>query len=152
MTPKKIAGFLLTLTGALILLLGAWYAAEAVRFIGETESTTGVVVEHEFTHGLNSGFREVGSRGATQTTAMYAPIVEFDGAQGETVRFQANWSEGDPPEIGSEVGVRYRGERPSDARIAGIGSLFGASAIVVLIGSVFTGAGILMVRRQPPGN
>lgn len=143
---KKIVGFLLAIVGGLILLLGGWYAVEAVRFIGDTESTGGVVVEHEFTHGLNSGFREVGGY-QTQTTKMYAPIVEFETPQGDTVRFQANWSEGDPPPIGSEVGVRFPVERPHDARVAGISSLFGGAAIMLLIGTIFGGGGVLVLRR-----
>lgn len=143
---KKVAGVLLALAGLAVLLLGGWYAVEAARFIGETESTNGVIVEHKFTHGLNSGIRESGGY-QTRTTEMYAPIVEFESPVGEPVRFQANWSEGDPPAIGTEVGVRFRPERPSDARIAGVASLFGGAAIVLLIGTILGGAGVLIFRR-----
>ncbi|MDO3387534.1 hypothetical protein QWI17_16955 [Gilvimarinus sp. SDUM040013] len=98
---KKLAGFLLFLVGMLILAGGVWYTYEAVRFIATTESTTGKIVEHEYTGGSNAGFRDVD--GTSQTTDMYAPIVEFRTPADTNVRFRANWSEGDPPAIGTTV-------------------------------------------------
>lgn len=146
LNPRTIAGGLLALAGLLVLLVGGLYAAEALRFIGNTEAARGVVVEHKFTHGLNTGTRKVGSH-QTKTIDMYAPIVEFESANGRSVRFQAHWSEGSPPPIGTELGVRYRAERPEDARVGGWISLFGGAAIVGVIGLVFVGAGALMLRR-----
>lgn len=144
--PKTIAGGLLSLTGLLVLALGGLYAVEALRFIGDTQATRGVVVEHKFTHGLNTGTRKVGSH-QTKVIKMYAPIVEFEAPGGRSVKFQASWSEGDPPPIGTELGVRYRIERPEDARVSGLISLFGGAAIVGLIGLVFAGSGWLVLRR-----
>ena len=142
----KAAGWLMVTMGCLVLLFGAWYAFETVSFVRSTESTSGVVVEHEFSHGLNSGYREVGSR-ATQTTAMFSPIVEFVNADGGTTRFRANWSEGDPPAVGSEVEVRYNPEWPEDARIGGFFNLFGGALIFLLLGAVFSAGGVLAIRR-----
>ena len=148
LNAMKFVGFLLASVGSLVLLLGAWYVVEAVRFIAGTEATRGVVVEHKFTHGLNLGNREVGfNENQTQTTDMYAPIVEFETPRGEKVRFQANWSEGEPPPVGTELGVRFPDERPGDARVAGVSSLFGGAAIVLLLGAIIGGAGLLILRR-----
>lgn len=143
---KKTAGWLMVLVGTLILALSTWYALEAIRFISVTESTVGEIIDHKFTGGLNTGTREVGSY-QTKTTAMYAPIVSFKTSTGATVRFQANWSEGDPPPVGSTVSVRYPVQNPQKGRISGITSLFGGAAILLLIGAVFAGAGILILRK-----
>lgn len=146
---KKAAGWMIFLVGTLILILSAWYAFEATRFLGGTEPTMGEVVDHEFTGGLNTGYREVGSH-QTKVTAMYAPIVEFQTTTGSTVRFRANWSEGDPPPVGSSVSVRYPTQYPENARISGISSLFGGAAILFLLGVIFAGAGILILWKRSP--
>ncbi len=144
----KLVGSLLAALGGLLLLLCAWYVVEATGFLLDSEPATGVVVEHEFTGGLNTGRQEVGPQGgSTVVTDMYAPIIEFQGPTGQTVRFKANWSEGSPPAIGSELGVRYRRDTPGDARVTGVASLYGAAAIVLLLGVVFGSAGVLIFRK-----
>jgi hypothetical protein len=142
----KIAETLLSLVGLLLLLLAGLYGAEALRFMSQTETAMGHVVEHKPTAGLNSSYRDVDSY-ARETIAMYAPIVEFTTASGESIRFQASWSEGDPPAIGTDLQVRYRPEQPADARVAGLSSLFGSTAIVLILALAFGGAGIMMLRR-----
>lgn len=77
---------------------------------------------------------------------MYAPIVRFVGPDGTEVRFQASWSEGEPPPIGTEVGVRFPKENPGAARIAGVASLHGGAGILLLLGGLFLAAGWLMIR------
>ena len=144
---RKAAGLMMLLAGTLILALSIWYTFEAIRFISGTESAKGEVVEHKFTGGLNTGSREVGSY-KTKTIAMYAPIVSFKTSTGNAVRFQANWSEGDPPPIGSTVPVRYQAQNPKNARISGITSLFGGAGILLLIGFIFAGAGVLILRKR----
>lgn len=144
---KKVAGWMIVLVGTLILALSAWYAYEAIRFLSGTESAMGEIVDHEFTGGLNTGSREVGSY-QTQVIAMYAPIVAFQTSMGVNVRFKANWSEGDPPPVGSSVPVRYQAQNPENARISGTSSLFGGAAILFLIGAIFAGAGILILRKR----
>lgn len=143
----KAAGWLLIVVGLPILLFGVWYATEMASFMSSTESTTGLVVEHKFSHGLNTGRREVGTGGGTQTTAMFSPVVEFQSADGRVVRFQADWSEGEPPAVGSEIEVLYKSEWPQDARIGGFFNLFGGALIVLLLGAVFSGCGVLIIRR-----
>lgn len=120
---------MIVLVGTLILALSAWYSFEATRFLIGTEPAMGEVVDHKFTGGLSTGFREFGSY-KTQVTDMYAPIVEFQTSAGDNVRFQANWSEGDPPPVGSSVKVRYPERHPENARISGASSLFGGSGIL----------------------
>jgi len=142
----KTAGILLAAIGGLILLLSGWYAVEAFKFFANSESTSGVVVEHKFTGGLNTGMREVGSY-QTKTNPMYAPVVKFATAEGKEIKFQANWSEGAPPAIGSWVAVRFPQENPEDARIAGIASLYGGAGILLVIGGIFFGAGVLVLRK-----
>lgn len=144
---KKAAGWMIVFAGTLILALGVWYVFEATLFLSRTDSAMGEVVEHKFTGGLSNGFREVGSY-QTKVTPMYAPIVSFQTSTGVNVRFQANWSEGEPPPVGSPVSVRYPAKNPEKARISGISSLFGGAAIIVLIGTVFAGAGVLIVRKK----
>jgi len=144
---NKLMGVLIGLVGVLILAGSAWYAYEATSYLSKTLSTTGEIVDHKFTGGLNSGFREVGST-ATQTTPMYAPIVAFRSGSGVEVQFQANWSEGDPPAIGTTVPVRYLEDLPQDARIGGFASLYGGAAILFLIGAVLAGAGGLILRQH----
>ena len=144
----KLVGFLLAAVGGLILLLCAWYVVEATGFLLDSDPTTGVVVEHEFTGGLNTGRQEVGPQGgSTVVTDLYAPIVEFDGPTGHKIRFKANWSEGSPPPIGSEVGVRYRTDNPGEARITGLSALYGAAGILLLLGVTLGGAGVLIWRK-----
>lgn len=145
----KLVGALLATVGGLILLLALWYAVEASRFIINSESATGVIVEHEFTSGLITSRGEVGSAGRTaQVTDMYAPVVRFETSDGGEIRFKANWSEGEPPTIGTEVGVRYPTQSPEDARIAGISSLYGGAGVLLVIGGIFLGAGIFVLRRS----
>jgi len=142
---KTIAGILLSLVGVVILAGGGWYAYEAFQFVGSTESTTGTIVEHKFTGGLNRTTREGGSR-VTETVPMYAPIVEYQTGAGQNVQFQANWSEGDPPAIGTIVNVRYSPDAPTAARISSFFSLYGAALILFLIGGVFAMAGVLVLK------
>ena len=142
----KIVGFLLAAIGGLILLLSGWYAVEATKFLANSESASGIVVEHKSTGGLNTGTREVGSY-KTKATSMYAPIEKFETAEGKEIRFQVNWSEGEPPAIGSPVGVRFPKGNPKDARIAGLASLYGGAGILLVIGVIFFGAGALVFRK-----
>jgi hypothetical protein len=144
----KVVGSLLALIGCLFLLLAGWYGVEATRFFLNSESANGEVVEHEFTGGLNTGIREVGiGEYGTKVTDMYAPVVMFSMPDGKEVRFRANWSEGEPPPIGTGVGVRYPRESPEKARITGVSSLYGGAGILLLIGGIFTGAGLLTLRK-----
>lgn len=143
----KTLGILLALPGALILLLGIWYVVEASRFIAGSATASGIIVEHRFTGGLNTGRKEVGTGARkTQTVDMYAPVVSFEGPDGKEVRFQANWNEGAPPPIGTEVSVRFPENNPDAARIAGWSSLYGGAGILLLLGGVFLGAAWLAVR------
>ncbi len=143
----KLIGVSLGLAGVLILAGSAWYAYEATRFVLETELTTGEVVDHEFTGGINNAVREVGST-ATRRTGIYAPIVAFRTDSGVAIEFQANWSEGDPPAIGSTVPVRYHEQNPAQARISGLVSLYGGAVILFLMGAVFAGAGGLILSAK----
>lgn len=89
-------GWIVFATGMLILAGSVWYAVEATRFLAGTESAEGEIIEHEFSHGLSTGFREVGWSSGTEVVDMYAPIVAFRTSVGANIRFRANWSEGDP--------------------------------------------------------
>ena len=152
MLVNKSVGWVVCLVGILIFAGGGWYAFEATRFLIDTETTSGEIVDHEFMGGSSAGFREVGSR-QTQVTNMYAPIVTFRTPTGIDVRFRANWSEGEPPAIGTPVKVRYPPQSPYNARISGLSSLYGGAFILFLIGAVFAGAGALILRvTGRPGN
>jgi hypothetical protein len=137
-----------TIVGGLILLLGGWYVVEGVCFIAGTETASGVVVEHKFTHSLDKRHRAVETAGyQTKTTDMYAPVVEFESPRGRKIRFQPNWSEGEPLPVGTEVGVRFADQNPEDARVAGVSPLFGGAAIVLLLGGLIGSAGLLSIRK-----
>ncbi len=148
----KAVGVLLSLVGLLIVLLGFWYAVEAYRFVAGSEAASGIIVEHRFTGGLISNRRELGSGHQTQVVDMYAPVVSFTGPDGNEVRFEANWSEGEPPPIGTEVGVRFPRTDPQAARIAGLASLYGGAGILLLLGGIFLGAGWLVIRHRSQGH
>ncbi|MEM1082293.1 MAG: DUF3592 domain-containing protein, partial [Pseudomonadota bacterium] len=69
--------------------------------------------------------------------------MSYETADGKTIRFQANWSEGDPPTIGSAVPVHYAPEWSGQARISILASLFGGTLIIGIIGGLFAFGGIL---------
>ena len=77
---------------------------------------------------------------------MYAPVVSFETPNGNEIRFQASWSEGEPAAIGTEVGVRFPRDDPHDARVAGLASLYGGAGILLLLGAIFLGAAWLVIR------
>ena len=144
---NKLIGVLIGLVGVLILVGSAWYAYEATGFVLKTELSTGEVMDHKFTGRVSTDGQQMGST-ATRTTPMYAPVVAFRTDSGIAIEFQANWSEGDPPAIGTNVPVRYPRQYPEDARIAGFASLYGGAVILFVIGAVFAGAGGLILRAK----
>lgn len=142
----RVATYLLTAIGGIILALGFWYFFEATRFFIASEPAEGVVVDHKSSGSVYSSTIENGIR-VSRAIPVEALVVEFRDDNDQSFQFQSSWSKANPLPIGTSVGVRYLERNPHEARITGISSLYGGAFILLVLGGVFFLGGRLAARK-----
>ncbi len=110
--------------GVVGLALAAFFWHRTRRFIRESVRGYGEVVRLQ--ESIDDG------------SPIYAPVVRYTAADGLARQF-VHHTASRPPSytVGQQVEIRYRRERPADARMAGGFSLYLGTIISALIGAVF---------------
>jgi Protein of unknown function (DUF3592) len=126
--PRLFAGI-----GVLLLAVAAVTAFLTFRFLAGSERADGTVID----------LRE--SYDSQDDTTSYYPVVRFETAEGQPVRFESDVSTSD--DVGDTVEVFYDPDDPNDAKLAGFFNLWGLSLIFGALGAVFTGVGGYLVYR-----
>jgi hypothetical protein len=128
---------------------GAWNAWSTQRFLDAAARVDGIVVaikRHEH-KGSGSG------RDRTPPSTTFAPVIEFDAADHERVRFEATSNAHASFVIGQRVGVRYRADAPEQAVIDAPGHEWETATGLALFGALFAGGGaLLLVLRNRERN
>jgi hypothetical protein len=140
-----LAGLFLLAIGIFLSALGWQAYANITQTLKTMIPTSGKVVD------MNP--RIINTNSGDKT--FYYPIVEFQTAAGETIRFE-NEQGGNPPayQIGDQVDVRYNPQRPQVAMVTSWEiwlptALFGfAGGLLILIGGLISVTTVALLLKQ----
>ncbi len=131
---RRLGKFALMPIGALLLLGAAWSVSSTKTWIAHTIEVPGSVIEM------------LRVRDSDKSGYMFAPVVRFKTAQGNTVEFEFGFRSNPPAyHTGQAVSVLYDPAEPRSAAIRGFLSLWLMPLILGLIGSTFLVVGTAMV-------
>jgi len=137
----KIENIVLPIFGAvgILMLVGAGYAYHNTNtFLKKSLKAEGTVIELMRSR---SKRRYTNSSGSVSRSSKksYAPLVEFQTDDGNTVEFVSS-SSSNPPAYGEgdRVEVLYDPWEPTDAKINNFFSLWGLSGILGFMGAIFS--------------
>jgi Protein of unknown function (DUF3592) len=116
------------------MIVGCWFTTQStLRFLREGTKATGTVVDFSTEESRDN-------KGKRKT--MYAPVVEFQTADGQSIQFTSASSSSSPSyDRGDKVPVRYLSATPEQARIDSFMSNWGPSLMLGVIGLLATLAG-----------
>ncbi|PIB77465.1 DUF3592 domain-containing protein [Mycolicibacterium brumae] len=139
MDVPAIVGWIFGVLGALLTIGACVWGAVDIAMIRASDETTGVVVgRHAVTSTDSDGHRSV----------TYRIDVRYE-VDGVPYTHTPSGSSNPAPHVGDKVGVYYRPENPSDARMGGALPWMG-HMIVLILGFVFFAVAMLLffVRRR----
>lgn len=132
MKVLSVLKYLFSIVGAVLLLGAAASYKSADDFLAEAVSARGTVAALE--------------RSQNGDSVSYFPLVIFTDEQGETQRFRS--STGRNPAaygVGEQVEVLYLSNRPDEARINALSSIWGVTIVLGVLGGVFFSIGMAML-------
>lgn len=131
---RRLGKFFLMPIGACFLLGAVWSASSTKTWIAHAVEVPGSVIEM------------VRVRDSDDTGYMFAPVVRFKTAEGNTVEFESSFRSNPPAyRTGQSVSVLYDPSEPRSAAIRGFLSLWLMPLILGFIGSAFLIVGTAMV-------
>lgn len=127
-----LVGVIFLAVGAVQLGLGVFFFLRTRRFLSTAVSTDGTIVEL---------IESSGSEGGT----VYQAVVEFQTADGRTVRWQESMASNPPAgHPGDQVPMKYDPSDPDNARIAKTFRMWFLSGLFGLLGLLFLGIGVVL--------
>jgi hypothetical protein len=127
-----LVGVIFLAVGAVQLGLGVFFWLRTRRFLRTAVSTDGTIVEL---------IESSGSEGGT----VYQAVVEFQTADGRTVRWQESMASNPPAgQRGDRVPMKYDPSDPDNARIAKTFRMWFLSGLFGLLGLLFLGIGAVL--------
>lgn len=127
-----LVGVIFLAIGAVFIGLSAFFVARIRRFLRTAVSTEGVILEL---------IESSGSEGGT----VYQAVVEFETADGRTIRWQESMASNPPPgQAGDRVPMKYDPANPQEARIAKTFRLWFLPGLFACLGLLFFGIGAIL--------
>jgi hypothetical protein len=131
---SRLGRFAFIPLGLLLLLGAAWTVWSTATWVARAIEVRGSVIEL------------VRSRDRENTTYLFAPVVQFQTLEGNSVEFESGMRSNPPAyRKGQTVSVLYDPDEPRSAAIRGFFSLWLMSIILGFIGTIFTTVGTAMV-------
>lgn len=124
-------------SGITVILIGCFLAYQQLRFINQSASSDGTIVE----------LKAYKSQRRSTSSVSYCPIAQFTTVTGELIRFEGSICSY-PPSFQAEqkVPILYNPNNPKRAEISTFWQLWFNSVLVIGLGVLFTGISWLCYR------